>query len=188
MFQYEQYYDAEDGNDLQTTIDSTIQYYLERGLEDMISKYGAKNGAAGVVMDPKSGAILAIASNPSYDTNDPRAIYSELLQAELAKVDEENPPLPGEDHSEAYWTELGNLQNKQWRSKAVSDTYEPGSTFKILTLSMALEEGLINRNTAFDCAGKVTISGEDIGCSNHNGHGHQDLKKAVANSCNPAFI
>ena len=188
MFQYEQYYDAEDGNDLQTTIDSTIQYYLERGLEDMISKYGAKNGAAGVVMDPNSGAILAIASNPSYDSNDPRAIYSGQLQEQLAKVDEENPPDPGETHSSAYWTELGNMQNKQWRSKAVNDTYEPGSTFKILTLSMALEDGVINRNSAFDCSGSVTISDYSIGCSNHSGHGHQDLKKAVANSCNPAFI
>lgn len=188
MFQYEQYYDAENGHSLQLTLDSTIQYYVERGLEDMIAKYGAKNGAAGVVMDPKSGAILAIAASPTYDVNAHREIYDSQLQAELAKVDEENPPAPDQEHSDAYREKLGELQLKQWRNKAVNDTYEPGSTAKILTLSMALEEGAVNPNSTFDCSGSVTISDYTIGCSNHSGHGHQILREAVGNSCNPAFI
>ena len=101
MFQYEQYYDAEDGHSIVTTIDSNIQSYLERGIADMVSEFGAKNGAAGVVLDPKSGAILAIASSPDYDLNNHHAIYDEKLQAQLAKVDEENPPEPGNEHSDA---------------------------------------------------------------------------------------
>ena len=76
----------------------------------------------------------------------------------------------------------------RWRNKAVNDTYEPGSTAKILTLSMALEEGAITPNSTFQCGGSITVSGEPIGCSNKNGHGHQVLKEAVGNSCNPAFI
>ena len=188
MLQYEQYYDAKDGNSLQLTIDSNIQNYLERGMADMISKFGAKNGAAGVVMDPRSGAILAIASSPTYDINDHRTIYDERLQAQLAKVDEENPPPPGETHSNEYWKELEELQYKQWRNKATNDTYEPGSTFKILTLSMALEEGTVNPNSTFECGGSLTINNQTIGCSRKTGHGHQILKEATANSCNPAFI
>ena len=188
MFQYEQYYDAEDGHSLQLTLDSTIQYYLERGIEDMIPKFGAANGATGIVMDPNSAAILAIASSPNYDVNDPRAIYDSLLQSELAKVDEANPPTPDQQHSDAYMEELAKLQNLQWRNKAVNDTFEPGSTAKILTLSMALEEGTINPNSTFDCSGSITVSDATIGCSKKTGHGHQILKQAVGNSCNPAFI
>ena len=188
MFQYEQYYDAQDGHSLQLTLDSVIQSYVERGLEDMVAKYGAKNGATGIVMDPNTGGILAIASSPTYDINDHHGIYDPLLQAELAEVEEENPPAPGQEHSDAYWEALGLLQNRQWRNKAVNDTYEPGSTAKILTLSMALEEGAITPNSTFQCGGSITVSGEPIGCSNKNGHGHQVLKEAVGNSCNPAFI
>ncbi|MDE7220898.1 MAG: PASTA domain-containing protein [Oscillospiraceae bacterium] len=190
MFQYEQYYDAEDGHTIQTTIDSTLQYYLERGLEDMTAEFGAKNGACGIMLDPKTGAILAIASTPNYDLNSPRTIYTERLQSQLAEADEENPPEDGSEHSDAYWELMGQLQNRQWRNKAVNDTYEPGSTFKILTLAMALEEGVANRNSTYYCGGSVHITGveEPIHCSNRNGHGSQTLKEAVGHSCNPAFI
>jgi stage V sporulation protein D (sporulation-specific penicillin-binding protein) len=98
MFQYEQYYDAQDGHSIQTTLDSTIQYYLERGVTDMAADFGAKKGACGIAMDPKTGAILAIYSTPDYDPNAPREIYTEKLQEQLAKVDEENPPEPGACH------------------------------------------------------------------------------------------
>ena len=189
MFQYEQYYDAEDGHSIQTTIDSNIQSYVERGMADMISEFGAKNGAACVVLNPKTGAILAIASNPTYDLNNRSAVYDEKLQAQLAKADEENPPEPGKEHSAAYYELLGSLQNRQWRNKAVNDAYEPGSTFKTLTLAMALEEGVANRNSSYYCGGSVVIEGSDpIHCSNKNGHGSQTLVEAVGHSCNPAFI
>ena len=188
MFQYEQYYDAEDGHSLELTIDRYIQYRVEQGLEDMVARFGAKNGATGIVMDVNTGGLLAIASSPTYDLMDHHAIYDEALQAELAKTEEENPPAPGETRSEAYTNKLGELQLRQWRNKAVNDTYEPGSTAKILTLSMALEEGSVNRNSTFNCSGSITVADYDIGCSNKAGHGHQTLIEAVGHSCNPAFV
>ena len=188
MFQYEQHYDAEDGNSLQLTLDANIQSYLERGLEDMVSKFGGKYGATGVVMDPRNGAILAIASNPNYDVNEPRQLYTEKFQEELAQVDEEYPPEPGKEHSAEYYDKLAELQKKQWRSKAVNDTYEPGSTFKVLTLAMGLEEGVINLNSNFTCNGGLQVGDRFINCSNKLGHGSQNLKEAVGHSCNPAFI
>ena len=177
LYQYEQYYDAENGENLYLTIDSTVQYYVERGLEEMVAKYDAKNGATGIVMDVNTGALLAIASNPSYDLNSYSQIYDSILQQQL----------PAED-SEDYSTILGQLQLKQWRNKAINDTYEPGSTYKILTLAMALEEGAVNKNTTFHCAGSVTVNDRRIYCSNHSGHGTQSLTVATGNSCNPAFI
>ena len=188
MFQYEQHYDAEDGNSLQLTLDANIQSYLERGLEDMVSKFGGKYGATGVVMDPRNGAILAIASNPNYDVNEPRQLYTEKFQEELAQVDEEYPPEPGKEHSAEYYDKLAELQKKQWRSKAVNDTYEPGSTFKVLTLAMGLAEGVINLNSNFVCNGGLQVGTDYIKCSNKNGHGSQNLKEAVGHSCNPAFM
>ena len=188
MFQYEQHYDAEDGNSLQLTLDANIQSYLERGLEDMVSKFGGKYGATGVVMDPRNGAILAIASNPNYDVNEPRQLYTEKFQEELAQVDEEDPPEPGKEHSAEYYDKLAELQKKQWRSKAVNDTYEPGSTFKVLTLAMGLEEGVINLNSNFTCNGGLQVGDRFINCSNKLGHGSQNLKEAVGHSCNPAFM
>lgn len=188
MFQYEQYYDAQEGHSIQTTIDSNIQYYLERGIADMVSQFGAKKGAFGIVMDPNTGAILAIHSTPDYDPNSPREVYTTKLQEQLAKADEENLPEEGKEHSQAYYDLLGELQLLQWRSKAVNDGYEPGSTFKILTLAMALEEGVANRNSTFYCNGVVTVEGWDIHCSNKNGHGQQTLAEAVGHSCNPAFM
>ena len=143
MFQYEQYYDAQDGYSLQTTLDATIQSYVERGLEDMVHKFGAKNGATGIVLDPKTGAILADASYPTYDLNNQRTIYEEELIEQLAKIDEEYPPEEGSTHSSEYWDKLEELQLLQWRNKSVGEPYDPGSTFKIVTLAMALEEGTV---------------------------------------------
>lgn len=180
LFQYEQFYDAEDGNSLMLTIDSTIQYYVERGLEDMIARYGAESGAAGIVMDVNNGALLAIASSPGYDVNAPWDIYDTLLQEQLTAAQESE-----DDENEVT---LGSLQLKQWRNKAVNDTYEPGSTYKIITLAAALEEGLVTRNSTFNCAGSVVVDGWTMKCSRRTGHGLQDLATATANSCNPAFI
>ena len=215
MFQYEQYYDAKDGNSLQLTIDSTIQHYLESGLEEMISRFDASNGAAGIVMDPNSGAILAMASSPNYDVNNPWTIYDTRLQAQLDELltgegdsetedetadadetaEETAEEADGESGTEStstlqddYNDLLGKLQLTQWRNKAVNDTYEPGSTFKILTLATALEEGTVNLNSTFNCTGSIKVDGWTIGCSKRAGHGTQTLTQAVGNSCNPAFI
>ncbi len=186
MFQYEQYYDAENGDSLQLTIDSTIQYYVERGLEDMISRYGATGGATGIVMDVNTGALLAVASSPSYDLNSPWEIYDSMLQEQLAAAQESEED-DGEE-SETGEVTLGSLQLKQWRNKTVNDTYEPGSTYKILTLAAALEENKVTTNSSFNCSGSVVVDGWTMKCSKKTGHGLQDLATATANSCNPAFI
>lgn len=179
MYQFGDYYDAVDGEDITLTIDSTIQYYLDRRLKEAIEKYHVKNGAFGIVMNPKTGAIYAMSSMPNYDLNSPSEIYSDDLIAQL----------PEED-AEEYPEKLSELQLKQWRNRAVSDAYEPGSVFKTLTLAMALEENVVSDNDTFYCPGYANVQGwnKPIYCSNHSGHGSQNLAKAVQNSCNPAFI
>jgi len=177
LWQYEQYYDAQNGDDVVLTINNTVQHYLERGLEEAIAKFDVKNGAAGIIMDVNSGAILGMASLPNYDLNNYSAIYDSLLQQQLSLADE--------DKVEEVAKEL---RNKQWRNKTVNDTYEPGSTYKILTLAMALEEGAVTKNSSFNCTGSVKVGVETIRCSNRAGHGQQNLQVATGNSCNPAFI
>ena len=133
-------------------------------------------GATGIVMDVNTGGILAMASLPTYDLNAPASIYNkEMLAAGM--TDEE------------LAAAAGTLQNMQWRNKAINDTFQPGSTFKILTLAMALEENKVKMSDTFNCPGYVVIEGAKINCSKRApGHGHQDLITAFANSCNPAFI
>jgi stage V sporulation protein D (sporulation-specific penicillin-binding protein) len=174
LYQYEQYFDAQDGCSLNTTIDTTVQYYLEKGLAELEARYGTGKGATGIVMDVDTAAILGMASLPNYDLNNPGTLHNEFLTQGLT-----------EDEVREQLTEL---RFRQWRNKAINDTYEPGSTFKILTLSMGLEEGVINLNSTFDCTGHVVIEKETINCSNRSGHGHQSLTVAAGNSCNPAFI
>lgn len=174
LYQYEQYFDAQDGCSLSTTLDTTVQYYLEKGLAELEARYGTGKGATGIVMDVKTAAILGMASLPNYDLNSPGTLYNDFLTQGMSE--------------EAITEKLSDLRFKQWRNKAINDTYQPGSTFKILTLSMGLEEGVIDLNSSFDCSGHVTIEKETINCSNRSGHGHQSLTVATGNSCNPAFI
>lgn len=176
LYQYEQYFDAENGDSLVTTLDKTVQYYLEKGLEELESRYGTGVGATGIVMDVNTGGILAMASLPTYDLNAPASIYSkEMLAAGM--TDEE------------LAAAADTLQNMQWRNKAINDTFQPGSTFKILTLAMALEENKVKMSDTFNCPGYVVIEGAKINCSKRApGHGQQNLTQAFANSCNPAFI
>ena len=172
LYTYEQYFAARDGGDLTLTLDATIQYYLEKGMESMLDKFSAANGAAGVVLNAKTGGIMAMASYPNYDLNDFSAVQDKTLLERIER--KENT--------------LAEMQLLQWRNKALNDTYEPGSTFKILTLAAALEEGVVDKTTTVNCGGSVTISGYTIHCSNKNGHGLQTLTQSVGNSCNPAFI
>ena len=172
LYTYEQYFAAKNGSDLTLTLDTTIQYYLEKGIESMVDKFSAANGASGIVMDAKTGGILAMASYPNYDLNDFLTVSDQTLQERIER---------GE-------STVADMQLLQWRNKALNDTYEPGSTFKILTLSAALEEGVVDKTTTVNCGGSVSISGYTIHCSNKNGHGLQTLVQSVGNSCNPAFI
>ena len=174
LYQYDQYFDAENGCDLHTTLDTTIQYYLEKGVQELEARFGTGKGATGIVMDVNTGAVLAMASLPTYDLNAPGKVYNDFLTSGMTEEQiEEN---------------MKDLLNKQWRSKAINDTYEPGSTFKTLTLAMALEENVVDLNTGFYCGGNMTVEGQKIWCSKRTGHGQQDLSTAFANSCNPAFM
>lgn len=174
LYQYDQYFDAENGCDLHTTLDTTIQYYLEKGVQELEARFGTGKGATGIVMDVNTGAVLAMASLPTYDLNAPGKVYNDFLTSGMTEEQiEEN---------------MKDLLNKQWRSKAINDTYEPGSTFKTLTLAMALEENVVDLNTGFYCGGNTTIERQKIWCSKRTGHGQQNLTQAFANSCNPAFI
>ena len=172
LYTYEQYFAAKNGSDLTLTLDATIQYYLEKGLESMMDKFSAANGASGIVMNAKTGAVMAMASYPNYDLNDFLTVSDKTLQERIER---------GENT-------VADMQLLQWRNKALNDTYEPGSTFKILTLSAALEEGVVDKTTTVNCSGSVNISNYTIHCSNKNGHGLQTLVQSVGNSCNPAFI
>ena len=172
LYTYEQYFAAKDGGDLTLTLDATIQYYLEKGMESMLDKFSAANGAAGVVLNAKTGGIMAMASYPNYDLNDFSTVQDKTLLERIERKE----------------STLADMQLLQWRNKALNDTYEPGSTFKILTLAAALEEGVVDKTTTVNCGGSVTISGYTIHCSNKNGHGLQTLTQSVGNSCNPAFI
>ena len=172
LYEYSQYFDPENGDQLQTTLEATVQYYLQKGMEEMCDAFSPANGATGIIMDVRNGGILAMASYPTYDLNDFSTVSDKTLLERIQR---------GE-------IDTGDAQLIQWRNKALNDTYEPGSTFKILTLAAALEEGLIDQNTSVNCGGAVTISGQTIHCSNKAGHGLQTLKQTVGNSCNPAFI
>ena len=177
--QFEEYYPGEDGYDIVTTIDSAIQFYVEKHLEQAVEDYDIQNGAGAIVMDVNTGAVLAMASLGNYDLNNFLDVSEEAeAAASSAQSAEEAQKL------------LGEGQAKQWRNKALSDTYEPGSTFKIITLSMALEEGAVDLNSSFYCGGSVNVVGRTspIRCWKSGGHGSQTLTQAVQHSCNVAFV
>lgn len=197
---YANYVDAVDGYDLTLTIDATIQSYLEKTLEEGIKEFDVRNGAFGIAMDPKTGAILGIASSPDFDPNNYSQVTNELLNSQIEKETEEifqklkanntENLADSELMSKAESQAVSDARNAQWRSKAIDSRYQPGSTFKALVLAAALEEGLVSENDTFNCSGSVRVPGypEPIHCSKRTGHGHQTLAEAVGNSCNPAFM
>ena len=176
-YAYEQYMDPIAGNDIVLTIDETIQHFAEKHLETALAETNAQNGAAAIVMNPKTGEILAMATKPDYDLNQPMTLTD-------AGVLETLSALTGEEYSKAYTAEL----NKLWRNKAVVDTYEPGSTFKSVVAATALEENLVGLHEGFYCSGSHTVSGVKINCHKTIGHGAQTFEEGVHNSCNPVFM
>ena len=200
---YSDYIDAVDGNDITLTIDTSIQRMAEQTLAAGIEKYEVQNGGICIVMNPKTGAVLGMASSPNYDLNSYGTIYDDTLNAQAAAQtereyqslkdqglkDEEGKPLTDEQlRSQARNIAVGAALNKQWRSKVLNDTYEPGSTFKSVVLAAALEAGVVSDSDHFYCPGYYVVSGRRISCSEHSGHGDQTLAEAVQNSCNPAFM
>lgn len=178
-FQYEQFIKAEEGYDLVLTIDETVQNIVERHLEEGIERFAVENGAVAIVMDVNTGAIQALASKGGYDPNDPFTVF------DTNKLEEINA-LPEAERDEEYAAEL----YRQWRNKAVNDTYYPGSVFKMCVGSMGLEEGLINESTPYTCTGNVEVEGVEkgINCWYKSGHGELNFREGLCNSCNPYFI
>ena len=180
---YEKYISSRDGADMHLTIDANIQSRLESALIEGIEAWDVQNGAFGIVMNPNTGAVYAMASYPDYDLNDAWAIADPNAAAALEAM-LEDPEVTNEDYNAA----LVQARWDQWRSKALNDTYEPGSTFKALVLAAALEEGVVSESDTFYCPGYYVVNGQEISCSKLDGHKDQTLAKAVANSCNPAFM
>ena len=168
----EQYIQPQDGNNVVLTIDETIQYFAEKTLEKAIADNNVINGAAAIVMDPRNGEILALASKPDFDLNNPRAAPDGV--------------------DKTTWTgtsieDIQYLQKTVWRNKAVVDTYEPGSTFKPITSVAGLEEGLITPETQVTDA-TIKVGGWPINCWKPNAHLHETFREGVYNSCNPVFV
>ncbi len=182
-FQEERHIDSENGLNVVLTIDETIQHFAEKHLEGVYNDADAKEGAACIVMDVKTGEILAMATMPNFDLNAPNEIKDTdvLKYLEELKEDEE---ATDDDYNNA----VAAARNKMWRNKAVVDSYEPGSCFKIMTMSMALEEGVVTPEDNFFCSGVKKVEDRDIHCAERAGHGAQTFRDGVKNSCNPVFI
>ncbi len=175
-FQYEQNVAAKDGNNITLTIDETVQSIAEKYMKKGITDNKVVNRGVCIIMNVNTGAIIAMVTVDGYDLNKPY----DLSDADLAAI----RALPEKKRAEAESAALGAM----WRNKAVADTYYPGSVFKMCTASMALNEGVVNENSSFNCGGSVTIYDHTIHCHFHAGHGTQNLFQAIYNSCNPAFI
>ena len=183
LYTYETYYDAESGNNLKTTLDTTIQYYLRKHLEAAVQDYDIQNGAAAIAMDPNTGEILGMVTLGDFDPNS----YDKKTDERTLTALEEY-----KDDTETYETMYSQALRRIWRNKAVADTYEPGSTFKIITLSIGLEEGAIGLNDSYYCGGSTPVKGREpddpVRCWKLAGHGSQTLTQAAENSCNVAFV
>ncbi len=175
-YKYENYIEAQDGKGVVLTIDETIQRYTEKHLQQAYEENLLGNGGAAIVMDPNSGEILAMAVVPTYDLNEPRVINDQLLLEQLDALE-----LEGEAYDKAYSAAV----TKMWRNKAVVDSYEPGSTFKTIVASAALEEGVAKTTDVFSCSGVRQVANRQIHCWQHAGHGQQTFAQGLMNSCNP---
>ncbi|MBQ1281794.1 MAG: PASTA domain-containing protein [Oscillospiraceae bacterium] len=194
LYSYEKFYDATDGNSLILTVDSTVQYYLEKNMEAAIEKYDIQKGAFGIVMDVNTGAVVAMATLGSYDPNNYLEIYDTSALAALAALETEYLQYPEgsaerEAAEAAYENALVEARQGQWRNRCTSDGYEPGSTFKLITLASALETGAVTEADSFYCGGTAEVMGREkaLHCWKSQGHGSQSTAQSLQNSCNIAF-
>ncbi len=181
-FEYERFIETEDGYNITTTIDIYIQYELENQLEKTFIESGAGDRVCGMVFDCDTMEVLAMAVYPSFDLNDPYTI-DEYSQAELDAL---GLAEGSDEYKEAY----NQLMYRMWNNKCVTETYEPGSTFKVITSAMALEEGVVTPSDPFYCAGSLMVDGwpYPIACAEHNGHGAVTFTTGLQQSCNPTLM
>lgn len=180
---YESYVDAQDGYSVVLTIDEVIQSYVEKHLENARISNRLEEGAAAIVMDVNTAEVLAMATKPDYDLNQPFEI-TDAVKEKFPNADEELKSLNGVE----YINRFNEIIQTVRRNKAVVDSYEPGSTFKAVVASMAIETGACTIDDVFNCQGSLKVLTETIHCANRNGHGSQTFVEAVQNSCNPAFM
>lgn len=174
---YETTYDAQQGYSLVLTIDEVIQYYLEQQLAQAVIETQAKY-AYGIVMDVKTGAILGMSTMPDYDLNAPYKIHSDAVIKEIEEMEDDNAKAQAET----------NALYAQWRNRTVTDSYEPGSTFKLFVAAAALEEGIMTTDTTYNCTSRIKVADYYQNCFNHKAHGTQTVAEALPNSCNTFFI
>jgi len=179
-FEYERYIEASNGYNISTTIDMYIQYELENQLEQTFLESGAGNRVTGIVMDVNDGSILAMGTYPPFDLNDPYRL-DEFSEARLYGMD------PSSEEYKALYSEL---MYNMWNNKAITETYEPGSTFKIITTAMAFEEGVVTEEESFYCPGYSMIEGwsDPISCHKKTGHGVVSFRVGLQQSCNPTLM
>ncbi len=193
-FSVERFLLSAGGCDVILTLDATVQACLENRMQQAIDQYDVQNGAFGLAMNVKTGEILAMATLGSYDPNDYLEIFDEKTLAELTALRLQYEQLPSESEAYSqgqtrYQEALTAARLKQWRNRCISDGYEPGSTFKIMTMAAALDCGAIDLNTPFYCKGAEQIPGRSqlLHCWRSAGHGSQQTPQALQNSCNLAF-
>jgi stage V sporulation protein D (sporulation-specific penicillin-binding protein) len=205
-YDYETRHEARNGHNIYLTLDEVLQHYLEKNLEITHSQHEPESRATGIVMNAQTGAVLAMATYPSFDLNQP-AVLSQLdhdrLAADRQRRINDTLIINGFSHGseadlspeqiekiDADIRELSIVfRETQWKNKAVSELYFPGSVFKVITLAAALEEHAVSANTGFFCGGVVTIAEEDIHCWRTGGHGMiKNVTDAITKSCNPAFM
>ncbi len=175
-FDYEQRVDAEDGNDLVLTIDKGLQYFLEKHLDQAIEDNKISTYAMGVILDVNTFEVLAMATRPGFDLNNPWKLPDSKTQ--------EISLLPEDQQADARYA----AQSDQWRNRAITEAYEPGSVFKSVTASAALDEGSVTGSSSFQCTGGFVVAGQRYGCNNGAVHGAQDVAHCLQNSCNIGFI
>ncbi len=177
----EQSYETErfptEGDGLRLTIDANIQHYLENALGYAVQEHHVAARAVGIVMDVNTGAVLAMSTTPSYDPNEPRVIFDAAARTQVEALSGGARAAP-----------LQLAQQTQWRNKAVSDLYEPGSVFKLITCAAALDTGAVTQHSSFYCGESISVAGTRFHCANHKRHGAQTVTQALENSCNQSFI
>lgn len=181
-YENDKLFNAVDGYSLVLTLDEVMQHYLEKNLEKCVSQHTVINRACGIIMNCKTGGILAMATTPSYDLNDPSTIFGDYDKSILAKMKEDGAT------EEEIAAQEAILREGQWKNKAVTELYYPGSVFKAVTTAAALDEEVISAETEFTCIGSYDVLGQDISCWKPAGHGTLNLQQGLTASCNPYFI
>ncbi|MBR1422163.1 MAG: PASTA domain-containing protein [Ruminococcus sp.] len=178
-YRYKQSYEAQDGDNLNLNIDANIQYILEKELQEAYEKNMPTDRICGIIMNPKTAQVYAMATCYSYDPNTPAHITNDETAAELSLLDES---------SDEYHEKALDEWSVQWKNKAISETYNPGSVFKVIVGASALEEKAISLDDKFSCNTVIQVEDTPFHCWSDNDHGSQDLALAMLNSCNPVFV